>query len=328
MGNPVTGTAGTSDLGTHAATGDAGRLPATALTDTTRVPSMRDPDRRFGLSCATITPFTRDDHVDTSRLVAHVTRCIGEGCRSVTLFGTTGEGVSVGVAERRRVLESVAASIGEQRVLVGVLASAVDDAVAQANELFDIGGSGILLAPPFYFKGVGDEGLYAWFSRAIERMRQPRGVFLYHLPSVTQVALSSALIERLKRAFPSVIAGVKDSGGDWSYTEPLLDAHADLHILVGDERLLARAMRNGASGAINGFSNFCARRLAPMIDHGTEDPGLSALVDLLLRFPVTPGIKALVAHVTGDPEFARAAPPLRTLDEFDAATLVAAFQAL
>ena len=289
---------------------------------------MRDAALRFGLSCATITPFTRDGRVDTSRLLAHVARCIDEGCRSVTLFGTTGEGASVGASERRRVLESVAAKVGAKRVLVGVLANAVDDAAAQADELFDVGGPGILLAPPHYFKGVSDEGLYAWFSRAIESMRAPRGVFLYHLPSVTQVPLPIALIDRLKCAYPSVVAGVKDSGGDWAYTEQLLDAHADLHVLVGDERLLARAMRNGASGAINGFSNFCARRLAPMIEHGTEDPGLSALVDLLLRVPVTPGIKALVAYVTRDAEFARAAPPLETLNDADAGALVAAFQAL
>jgi len=298
------------------------------MTDTKRVPAMRDAARRFGLSCATITPFSSEQRVDTRRLLAHLQRCIGEGCRSVTLFGTTGEGVSVGSVERRRVLEAAASAIGAERVLIGVLASAIDDAVAQANELFDLGGAGILLAPPYYFKGISDEGLYAWFSRAIEAMREPRGVLLYHLPSVTQVALPLALIDRLKHAFPSVIEGVKDSGGDWAYTARLLDAHSDLHILVGDERLLARAMRNGASGAINGFSNFCARRLAPMLEHGTEDPGLSALVDLLLRFPVTPGIKALVAHVTRDAAYARAAPPLETLNEIDAAALVAAFEAL
>jgi 4-hydroxy-tetrahydrodipicolinate synthase len=186
----------------------------------------------------------------------------------------------------------------------------------------------LLLAPPFYFKGVDDEGLYAWFARAIDAMHAPRGIFLYHLPSVTQVPLSMALIGRLKQAFGDVIAGVKDSGGEWSYTEQLLRTHADLHILVGDERLLARAMRHGASGAINGFSNFCARRLRPMIDRGDEDPGLSALVDLLLTLPVTPGIKALVAHVTRDQRYARAAPPLRSLSEPDAAALVAAFEAL
>jgi len=289
---------------------------------------MRDPNQRFGLSCATITPFTRRGTVDTPRLIAHLERCVDEGCSSVTLFGTTGEGASIGTAERNLVLDSVVARLGGERTLVGVLASAVDDAAAQANVLLDAGGAGVLLAPPFYFKGISDEGLYAWFSQAIEAMRNPQGVFLYHLPSVTQVPLPIGVIERMKAAFPGVVAGVKDSGGDWAYTERLLEAHRDLHILVGDERLLARAMRNGASGAINGFSNFCARRLAPMIEHGTEDPGLSALVDLLLRFPVTPGIKALVAHVTGDGEFARAAPPLETLARSDAAALVGAFEAL
>lgn len=289
---------------------------------------MRDPDRRFGLSCATITPFAANGSVDVPRFLSHLHRCIGEGCDSFTLFGTTGEGASVGLSERNLVLESVIDSFDGDKVLVGVAASAPEDAAAQANPLLDAGGRGLLLAPPFYFKGIDDEGLYAWFSRAIEAMHAPRGVFLYHLPSVTQVPLSLSLIGRLKQAFPRVIAGVKDSGGEWSYTEQLLRTHADLHILVGDERLLARAMRHGASGAINGFSNFCARRLRPMIERGEEDPGLSALVDLLLTFPVTPGVKALVAHVARDQRYARAAPPLRTLSETDAAALVAAFEAL
>jgi 4-hydroxy-tetrahydrodipicolinate synthase len=287
-------------------------------------PAMRDPDRRFGLSCATITPFAANGSVDVPRFLSHLHRCIGEGCDSFTLFGTTGEGASVGLSERNLVLDS----FDGDKVLVGVAASAPEDAAAQANPLLDAGGRGLLLAPPFYFKGIDDEGLYAWFSRAIEAMHAPRGVFLYHLPSVTQVPLSLSLIGRLKQAFPRVIAGVKDSGGEWSYTEQLLRTHADLHILVGDERLLARAMRHGASGAINGFSNFCARRLRPMIERGEEDPGLSALVDLLLTFPVTPGVKALVAHVARDQRYARAAPPLRTLSETDAAALVAAFEAL
>lgn len=291
-------------------------------------PAMRDADRRFGLSCASITPFNPTGSVDVPRLVGHAKRCIAEGCRSVTLFGTTGEGTSVGTVERAYVIEAVAEAIGAQRTLVGVLTSAAQDAADQANVLFDAGGAGVLLGPPYYFKGVAEEGLYAWFSRVIEAMRDPRGVFLYHLPSVTQVPLPITLIERMKHAFPGVVAGVKDSGGDWAYTESLLRAHGDLHILVGDERLLARAMRSGASGAINGFSNFCAARLAPMIEHGTEDPGLSALVDLLLRFPVTPGIKALVAHVTGDAAYARAVAPLQSMPQADAAALVAAFESL
>jgi len=282
---------------------------------------------RFGLSCASITPFEAGGAIDVPRLVDHLRRCLDEGCSSLTLYGTTGEGASIGLADRERALDACVEAFGADRLLVGVMASAVDDAATQANMLFDAGGRGVLLAPPFYFKDPGDEGLYAWFSRALEAMHAPRGVFLYHLPSVTAVPLSIALVDRLKRAFPGVIAGVKDSGGDWSYTSALLAAHADLHVLVGDERLLARAMRHGASGAINGFSNFCAARLAPLLD-GEESPAISALVDLLLRFPVTPGVKALVAHVRGDERYARVLPPLVDLPPGQSAQLVDAFRAL
>jgi 4-hydroxy-tetrahydrodipicolinate synthase len=290
--------------------------------------AMRDPARRFGLSCATITPFRDTGAVDVARLLSHLERCLAEGCESFTLFGTTGEGSSVGLDERNAVLDAALAKFGADKVLVGVMASAIGDAVAQADALLAAGGRGILLAPPFYFKNVSDEGLYAWFSRALEAMRAPRGVILYHLPSVTQVPLSTRLVARMKRAFPGVVTGVKDSGGEWNYTERLLAEHADLDILVGDERLLARAMRNGASGAINGFSNFCAARLRPMIERGDDDPPLSALVDALLGFPVTPGVKALAAHVRGDDGLARVAPPLEPLRTDDVAKLVAAFEAM
>jgi 4-hydroxy-tetrahydrodipicolinate synthase len=294
----------------------------------TTPPPMRPLADRFGLSCATITPFAADGRVDDARLVGHLERCLAEGCTSFTLFGTTGEGSSVGRRERERTMERVFARLGARRALIGVMAGAPDDAAEQANPLLDAGGRGVLLAPPTYFKGVPDAGLYAWFSRTIEAMRDPRGVFLYHLPSVTAVPLSIELIGRLKAAFPGVVAGVKDSSGEWAYTERLLAAHADLHILVGDERLLARAVRHGGSGAINGFSNFCAARLLPMVERGEEVPGIVALVDLLLGYPVTPAIKALVAHVARDPGYLRTAPPLVDLPDADARTLAAALDRL
>lgn len=290
--------------------------------------ALRSATDRFGLSCASVTPFAASGAVDVPRLIAHLQRCQAEGCDSFMLFGTTGEGASVGLAERNLVLESAIDAFGGDSVLVGIAASAPADAAAQANPLFDAGGRGALLAPPFFFKGIGDEGLYRWFSRAIEAMHAPRGVFLYHLPSVTQVPLSLSLIGRLREAFPEVVAGVKDSGGDWPYTERLLAAHGDAHILVGDERFLARAMRHGASGAINGVSNFCARRLRPLIERGEEDAGLCALVELLLEAPVIPGIKTLVAHVAGDKAFARVAPPLAELPAAQATRLIEAFEAL
>lgn len=276
---------------------------------------MRAPDERFGLGVALVTPFAADGRVDLARLSAHARRCVDDGCSSITLFGTTGEGASLGMTERASMLGALARAGLDlaTRVLAGVAASSVEDAAAQANQLFDAGGRGVLLAPPFYFKGVDDEGVYRWMASVIERCRSPRGVILYHIPQVTGVPLGSALVGRLARAFPGVVVGVKDSSGDWTSTERLLADHPDLHILVGDERLLARAVRHGGSGAINGFANFCASAVLPMVERGDEVPGITALVEILLRHPVTPGVKALVAHRYRDEGFVATAPPLLPL---------------
>jgi 4-hydroxy-tetrahydrodipicolinate synthase len=290
----------------------------------------RPREQRFGLGCALITPFAADGSVDRGRLVAHARQVLGEGCASVTLFGTTGEGASLGLASRAAAIDAMVAAGFDfpRQVLAGVAAASIEDAVAQADQLTDAGGRGLLLAPPFYFKGPGDEGLYRWFSTVLERARAPREVILYHIPSVTDVPLSSTLIGRLARAFPGVIAGIKDSSGDWATTQRYLADHPQLHILVGDERQLARAIRHGGSGAINGFSNFCARLLRPMVDEGTEVPAVAALVDLVLQFPVTPAVKALVAHRYGDDAYLSTAPPLVPTEPPARARLAAAFDAL
>ncbi|MEO8486563.1 MAG: dihydrodipicolinate synthase family protein [Betaproteobacteria bacterium] len=277
-----------------------------------------------------VTPFARDGSVDLARLSAHARRCLDEGCSSVTLFGTTGEGASLGSGQRASMLEAVddAGLDLAVQVLAGVAASSIEDAASQANQLYDAGGRGILLAPPFYFKGVDDEGVFRWLASVIERCRSPREVVVYHIPQVTGVPLSSALVGRLKRAYPGVVTAVKDSSGDWSSTERLLADHPDLHILVGDERLLARAMRQGGSGAINGLSNFCAKAILSMVERGDEAPGIAELVDILLRHAVTPGVKVLVAHRFRDDGFLAVAPPLLPLAAAARAELAAAYDRL
>ncbi len=277
-----------------------------------------------------VTPFTPRGAVDAARLVAHARRCLASGCASLTLFGTTGEGASVGLGARAATLDAmVAAGFDLSReVLAGVAAASVEDAAAQANQLFDAGGRGVLLAPPFYFKGPGDEGLYRWFASVLERCRNPRQVILYHIPTVTEVPLSPALIRRIDDAFPGLLAGVKDSSGDWASAERLLAELPHLDVLIGDERLLARAIRHGASGAISGCANFCAEVLRPMVDNGTEVPGIADLVALLLRHPVTPAVKALVAHRYGDDGFLATAPPLQPADAATRRVLGAALDRL
>lgn len=282
---------------------------------------------RFGLSTAMATPFRPDGRIDHGRLAAHAGWCLANGCRSITVFGTTGEGASIGPDGREQVLGALAAAgIEGPRVVGGISAASMPHAVAQARSALDFGCRALLLPPPFYFKGVCDEGLFAWFAAVLEGLRgAARDVLLYNIPSVTQVALSVALIGRLRAAFPGVVTGVKDSSGDAAYTRGLLAAHGDLTILIGDERFLAQAVRQGGQGAISGLANVCPELLRPLAEAGEADERINRLVDALLEYPVVPAVKTLIAHRTGDATWLRVRPPLVPLGEAEAAAVTAAY---
>ncbi|MEP9386004.1 dihydrodipicolinate synthase family protein [Mesorhizobium sp. KR9-304] len=284
----------------------------------------------FGLSAALITPFRADGAIDLPRLVHHARYVLAEGCDSITLFGTTGEGFSIGMRERAAMAGAVlGAGIDAGQFYAGVTATTVADAVEQSRLALDFGARGLLLAPPFYFKNPGEDGLFAWFSEVIEGIgADARGVILYHIPGQTAVPLSVGLVGRLKRAFPGVIAGVKDSSGDKATAAAFLATRGELAILVGDERQLAEAMRNGAQGSICGLANLAPRLLVDAIHGRRDNPLIVPLVDLIVSYPVLPAVKALVAHIHGDDGYARMRAPLVDLPAADRAALISAYEAI
>jgi 4-hydroxy-tetrahydrodipicolinate synthase len=285
----------------------------------------------FGLSCALALPLQPDSRIDFFRLSQHARRSLDSGCSSITVFGTTGEGASVSLSEREQILEvlSTAGISLRQQVLAGVAAASIGDAAQQARLLIERDCRGMLLAPPFYFKNVTDEGLYRWFSQLFDKIgSRLHDVLLYHIPSVTQAPLSVELIERLKTAFPGVITGVKDSGGDWTYTERLLRTDPDLIILIGDERHLVAGVRLGAQGAISGLANLFPERLSQLIESKKDDPQVVELVNEVLQFPVTPAVKALLAHRLNDPAWLTMRPPLVALTKQEVERLADAYRRL
>ncbi len=280
--------------------------------------------RIFGLSAALVSPFDASGAPDLPRLARHAEWVIANGCDSLTLFGTTGEGFSIGLAERAAMLGAVLAGGMDpaERLYAAVADSTMDGAAAQARLALEHGARGLLFTPPFYFKNVPDDGLFAWFARTFDKIGPDlRGVILYHIPGQTAAPLSVALISRLRAAFPQAIAGIKDSSGDWANAEACLAAHGDLSVLVGDERLLARAMKAGAEGSICGLANFAPGMLRAVIHDGRDDPRVGAAVERIVARPVLPAIKALVAHRHGDPAYARMRPPLTDLDAAEARAL-------
>jgi 4-hydroxy-tetrahydrodipicolinate synthase len=286
--------------------------------------------RRFGLSAAASTPFHDDGRINHVLLVEHVKWCLANGCSSVTIFGTTGEGASIALAEREQAFGALAAhQIGSDKVVGGVGAATLQDAVAQARAALDFGCRALLLAPPFYFKNVSDDGLFKWFALLFEALgAAARDVLLYHIPSMTQAGLSVALVGRLRKAFPEIIMGVKDSSGDWSNTEALLQRHSDLAILVGDERQLARAVRAGAQGTICGLANICPEAMLPLVERGQDDLRIKQLVDALEEFPVVPAVKAIIAHRTGDKSWLNTRAPLSPIGGAELAEVAGHYDAI
>jgi len=272
---------------------------------------------KFGLSAAMVVPVNRNGTVDLVRLVAHAGWCLASGCRTVSLFGTTGEGASLAMATRERMLGALAgAGIDPGSSLVGgAAASAVDEAVAQIRQVRGAGCRTVLLPPPHYYKDLTEEGLFAWFAAVIEGLgADAGGLIVYNIPSVTAVPITVSLVDRLRAAFPGVLAGIKDSSGDIASTHAFLSSHGDLAVLVGDERYLAEGMRHGAQGTISGLANILPGQLNAIIETGRERPDIAGLVDEVLRHPVVPAVKALVAHRTGDEGWLRVRPPLHALD--------------
>lgn len=284
----------------------------------------------FGLSAALVTPFDASGQVDLERLVTHALTSLERGCDGVTLFGTTGEGFGLTLGERRTVAAALAGAMPSGREFVaGVMACAIEDAAEQARTALADGAGGLLVAPPFYMKDMTDNGLYDWFARMFDSVgAELKGVFLYHIPGQTAAPLSVDLIARLRQGFGGVIAGIKDSSGSWETARAFLEAHGDIAVLIGDERLLPKAMKEGAQGSICGLANIAPELMTPVIHGGKEGGAMVDAVNLIVSYPVLPAIKALVAHRTGDPAFETVRPPLVPLNALQKAGLIAGFDAV
>lgn len=284
----------------------------------------------FGLSAALVTPYTASGEVDLPRLASHAGSVLARGCDGVTLCGTTGEGFGLTHTERKAMYDAVAkATPAGTRIHVGIMTPAIDDAVSQSIAALEAGAAGLLMAPPFFMKGMDDDGLFNWFNQVFTRIGEKlRGVIMYHIPGQTAVALSPELIARLRKAWPGIITGIKDSSGDWATAERFLASHGDISVLVGDERLLPRAMAKGAEGSICGLANIVPDLLAPVIHSKDDGHVLIELTNLVVSNPIIPAVKVLAGHLAGDAGFDAVRPPLTELSAEQKSDLLEAFDAI
>ena len=291
-----------------------------------------------GVLAPVITPFRKDLTLDTERFVRHCKWLLGHGCAGLAVFGTNSEANSLSVAERMALLEAlVAGGVPAARLMPGTGCSALPDSVALTAHAVKLGCAGVLMLPPFYYKGVPEEGLYRNFSEVVERVADERlQLYLYHIPPMSQVPITLTLIGRLLKAWPGSIAGIKDSSGDWSNTQAVLDAfgQSGFDVFAGSEVFLLRTMRAGGVGCITAGANVNPHGIGAIHEawqtSGAED--LQAAADAvraaLQAAPMIPALKAVVAHYAGDAAWETVRPPLVELAATEKQNLIAALAKL
>lgn len=275
-----------------------------------------------GVWCATLTPLGGDGRPDHARLATHVRRIFAAGVDGIALFGTTGEGQSFSVAERRAGLEALlAAGIEPSRILAGTGCAALPETIELTRHSVTCGCAGALVLPPFFFKDVSPEGVYASYARIADEVADARlSLYLYHIPQVSGVAIPDEAIARLARAYPTLIAGVKDSECNLGHSLRILAAFPKLSIFVGFEPHLPAALAAGGAGTICGIANLYPRLIRRLFDRAGDPshrPDLAVLerfIAALDAYPLFPAFKALQAELTGDAAWNALRPPLMPLE--------------
>lgn len=284
-----------------------------------------------GVWVPALTPFNPDLSVNREAFAAHCRWLLEQGADGLAVFGTTSEANSLSAAEREELLEFlVGAGVPADKLMPGVGCCAIPDTARLCRHALVQGCSAVLMLPPFYYKGVGDDGLFMFFSSVLEQVAASElKLFLYHIPPVSRVSITVALIARLLQAYPRQITGVKDSGGDWNYTRELISSFPGMTIFAGSERFLLDTLRHGGAGCITASGNYDPAGIRLVYEvWQRNDPGadatqrrITAVRDTLEQFNMIPALKALCARRYGDAAWTTVRPPLTALTESERAVL-------
>ncbi|MGZ8264651.1 MAG: dihydrodipicolinate synthase family protein, partial [Burkholderiales bacterium] len=272
-----------------------------------------------GVLSPVVTPFKDDLSPDPERFIAQCKWLLSQNC-GLAVFGTNSEANSLSVNERVALLDSLlAADVDPSRMMPGTGCCALSDTVRLTEHAVKANCAGVLMLPPFYYKDVSEDGLYRSFAEVIERVGDARlRIYLYHIPPVAIVGITPKLVERLMKAYPSAIAGMKDSSGDWNNTKVFLDAFSKsgFDIFVGSESFLLANMRESGAGCISATANVNPAAIDKLYrewrntDAQAQQDRLNAIRKATGQYVMIPALKAVIARYTRDTEWGIVRPPL------------------
>lgn len=290
-----------------------------------------------GVFCASVTPFNVDLSPDLGLFTSHCRRLLDDGCTGIAMLGTTGEANSLSSRERMDLLEAaVKSGISPGQLLPGTGVAAFTETVELTKHALAQGVQTVVMLPPFYYKGVSDDGIVAAYSEVIERVADPRlRVVLYHIPQMSAVPLSLDVIGRLRERFPEIVVGIKDSSGDFANMSAILERFPGFSLLAGADPLMLSLLPKGGAGCITATSNLVGADLATVF-HGYADaaqqPKVAAAQERIVvarnavsRYAQMASIKALLAKRDRHEGWLRQRPPLTPLSAQETAEVQAAF---
>ena len=280
-----------------------------------------------GVIAAIATPVDESGTPDLRRAVSLARYLLDNGCDGLNVLGTTGEATSFSLDERKAVMDAYKANgLPLHRLMVGTGAAAVSDAVALTRHAAELGFAGALVLPPFYYKGVPDDGLIAYVEALVKATeRKPIPIYLYHFPAMSGLPWHVTLIKRLLESFPTRIVGLKDSSGDMAFANAAAAVSPDFAVFPSTEACLIEARSGAFAGCISATANLNADLCARAWSQG-DTAALDTAVTIRKLFdgkPLVSGVKALLAHIHGDPGLARVKPPLAPLAAADRASVIA-----
>ena len=284
-----------------------------------------------------ITPFKADCSPDAPKLLKQCQWLEANGVGQA-IFGTNSEANSMSAPQKMGTLTAlIEGGLKPEHLMPGTGATSIDATVNMTRHAVNHKCAGVLMLPPFYYKDVTDDGLFAYFSEVIQKVGSTAlQIYIYNIPPVTKVTLSLSLLERLAKEYPKTVVGMKDSSGDWSYTESVIKllAPSGFRVYAGSEVFLMRALRAGGVGCISATANVNPKAIADLAAHWRESNAdtLQANLDqvrgIFAKYQMIAGMKTAVAHYTKDSEWLRVRPPLMQLSTEQQAQLLSELKAI
>ena len=278
-----------------------------------------------------LTPFKEDGTPDAKKLLKQCQWLEANGVGQA-IFGTNSEANSMSAPQKMSTLTAlIEGGLNPAHMMPGTGATSIDATVNMTRHAVQHQCAGVLMLPPFYYKDVTDDGLFAYFSEVIQKVGDAGlQIYIYNIPPVTKINLSLSLLERLTKEYPKTVVGMKDSSGDWAYTESVIKllAPSGFRVYAGSEVFLMRALRAGGVGCISATANVNPKAIAELAAHWRESDAdqrqaaLDQVRSVFAQYQMIAGMKTAVAHFSKDAEWLRVRPPLMQLSADQQAKLL------